>query len=164
LPHPLPQIIFQKPERSHDYLFIPFSLRREDPQTYVQLLGKQNEYMDSHRNISVAGLSWDLMQNPIQNIQEYESFQDILLKQPVVNRVDCTRRTNDIGKWNISTDKVHYQDLIKWIDAKMACFRSKVSTSGLFTDFPEPCRLGRHRQILHQKPAMPSYAKTLCNR
>jgi hypothetical protein len=25
-------------------------------------------------------------------------------------------QTNDIGKWNISTDKDHYEDLIKWID------------------------------------------------
>jgi hypothetical protein len=158
------ELFFKNQKEGHDYLFVPFSLRREDPQTYVQLLGKQNEYMDNHRNISVAGLSWDLMQNPIQNIQEYESFQDILLKQPGVYRVDCTRRTNDIGKWNISTDKTHYQDLIKWIDAEMARFFSEVPTSGLFTDFPEPCRLGRHRQILHKNPAMSSYAKTLRKR
>ena len=69
-----------------------------------------------------------------------------------------------IGKWNISTNKDHYQDLIKWIDTELDRFFRNVSTSGLFTGFPEPCRLGRHRQTLHKKTAMSSYAKTLRNR
>jgi hypothetical protein len=82
----------------HDYLFGPFSLRSEDPQTYIQLLGKQKEYMENHRNISIAGLSWDHMQNPVQIDQEYKSFQDLLLKQPGVYCVDCTCRTKIFGE------------------------------------------------------------------
>jgi hypothetical protein len=130
----------------HDHLFVPFSLRSEDPQTYLQLLGKQNEYMENHRNISIAGLSWNKMQNPVQIDQVHKSFPDLLLKQPGVHRVDCTRRTNDIGKWNISTNKTNYQDLVPWIDDKITSFFSNVQTSGTFSDFPQPCRLGRHRQ------------------
>jgi hypothetical protein len=153
---PFVELFFKNRKEDYHYLFVPFSLCREDPQTYVQLLGKQNEYMDNHRNISVAGLSWDLMQNPIQLDLDYESFQDSLLKQPGVFRVDCARRTN--------TNKTHYQDLIKWINAKMIRFFHGVPTTGLFIDFPEPCRLGRHRQTLQKKPGMSSYAKTLCKR
>jgi hypothetical protein len=102
------ELFFKNRRADLDYLFVPFSLRREDPQTYVQLLGKQNKYMDSHLNISIADLTWDLMQNPIQLNLEYESFQDSLHKHPGVSRADCTRRTNRIGKWNISTNKDYY--------------------------------------------------------
>jgi hypothetical protein len=159
------ELFFKTRNEDYDYLFVPFSLCCEDPQTYVQLLGKQNEYMENHRNISVAGLSWDLMQNPIQLDLDYESFQDSLLKQSGVYRVDCTRQTNNIGKWNIFTNKTHYQDLIKWIgDAELICFFHDLSTTGLFLDFSEPCRLGHHRQSLHKKPTMSSYAKNLRQR
>jgi hypothetical protein len=58
-------IFFKNRNKDYDYLFVPFSLRGKDPQTYVQLLGNQNKYMENHRNISGTGLSWDLMQNPI---------------------------------------------------------------------------------------------------
>jgi hypothetical protein len=163
--HLLSRIVFFKNRnKDYDYLFVPFSLCREDPQIYVQLLGKQNECMENHRNLSVAGLSWDLMQNPIQLDLDYKLFQNSPLKQHGVFRVDCTRRTSDIGKWNISTNKTHYQDLIKWIDAKLIPFFHDNSTTGLFLDFPEPCRLGRHHQTLHKKPAISSYAKTLRQR
>jgi hypothetical protein len=46
----------------------------------------------------------------------------------------------------------------------MIRFFHGVPTTGLFIDFPEPCRLGRHRQTLQKKPGMSSYAKTLCKR
>jgi hypothetical protein len=120
--------------------------------------------MENHRNISEASLSWDLMQNPIQLDLDYESFQDSLLKQSGVYRVDCTCQTNDIGKWNISTNKTHYQDLIKWIDDELIRFFHDTPTIGLFLNLPEPCCLGRHRQTLHRKPAMSSYAKNLRQR
>jgi hypothetical protein len=86
----------------------------------VQLLGnKQNEYMDNHRNISVVGLSW---WDPMRDKQVCKSLQGLLLKQPSFYRVDCAHPTNDIGKWNISTNENHYQDLLKWIDPKIINF------------------------------------------
>jgi hypothetical protein len=90
----------------------------------------------------------------------YESFQDLLLKQPGVYRVNCTRRTNDI-----STNKNNYQDLIQWIDEKITSFFATFQTSGVFNDFPKPCRLGRHRQTrTNEKAPTSSYAQTLRKR
>jgi hypothetical protein len=39
-----------------------------------------------------------------------------------VYRVDSTKRTPDLGKWNISTDKDHYSALTTWIDSNIADF------------------------------------------
>jgi hypothetical protein len=76
---------------------------------YAQLLGKQNDYMQNHRNISLAGITDKMMTKALT--KQDDSFREMLQEQPGVYRVDRTQRILDLGKWNISTDSKHYQAL-----------------------------------------------------
>jgi hypothetical protein len=50
------------------------------------------------------------------------SFEDLLKSKEGVYRIDSTKCTPDLGKWNISTDKDHYSALTTWIDSNIADF------------------------------------------
>jgi hypothetical protein len=68
-----------------------------------------------------------------------------------VYRVDPTKRTLDLGKWNISCDAKHYLDIISWIDNNLlALFRSVPSDTRAqytFADFQQPARLSRNFRV-----------------
>ena len=153
------EVAFGLPSNQNDYVFVPYSLRSDNSAVYAQLLGKQNDYMQNHRNISLAGITDGMMTKPPAGDQ---AFKDKLQDQPGVYRVDPTRRLLDLGKWNISTDSQHYQALQAWIDTEMPKYYANAKPSGKFTDFPVPTRLGKHRAEAQSIPS--AYSAQLCQK
>jgi hypothetical protein len=98
-------------ESQNNDLFVPYSLCSDNAAVYAQLLGKQNEYMQNHRNILLAGINNNLMMQAPRTQEENKSFKEMIQDQPGVYRVDPIGRILDLGKWNISTDSKHYQAL-----------------------------------------------------
>jgi hypothetical protein len=89
--------------------FIPFSLKRElSGDAYCSILQQQNDYFENQRNISIVGIDNLRMTQPARYQDEFFHFEHLLRSKPGVYRVDSTKRTPDLGKWNISTDKEHY--------------------------------------------------------
>jgi hypothetical protein len=128
--------------------FVPYSLTRDtSPQVYIEIIAKQNLFLEEHRNISIAGISSDAMHATIEHAGEVTSLYHIMLDNPKIRRIDLTTRTFDLGKWNISTHKDNFLALQIWIDStvipdlyELVPDAQKVQQ---FTDFPHPRRLGR---------------------
>ena len=156
------EVAFGLKVNQSDYLFVPYSLRSENAEIYAQLLGKQNDYMHNHRNISLAGLTTTLMAQALSRLGDQESFREMLQDQPGVYRVDPTRRLLDLGKWNISTDSQHYQDLKDWIDKEMPKFYKDTDTAGRFADFPVPTRLGHTARTSKPTTSTSVYSAQIC--
>jgi hypothetical protein len=49
-------------------------------------------------------------------------FNHLLRTKPGVYRVDSTKRTPELGRWNISTDKKNYLAITTWIDSNISAF------------------------------------------
>jgi hypothetical protein len=125
--------------------FIPYSLKYDSPDISRSVVRTQNEYIDTHRNIPLAGVTIDQMQESITwNGIEQTPFE-ILTSLAGVTRIDTTGRTHDLGKFNISTTASSYAENISWIDAKLAAiFELTMTTDKLEeSDFPHPVRMGR---------------------
>ena len=43
------------------HVFVPFSLRREQPEVYGQYLALQNVFLKDHRNISICGIGPEVL-------------------------------------------------------------------------------------------------------
>ena len=90
--------------------YIPISLKYNNPTLFGKILSYQNEYLDNHRNVAIAGLSVDAMDHR----ETYDDYSDetslwtFLRQLPGVLRLDSCKRTADIGKWNLSTTKDEY--------------------------------------------------------
>jgi hypothetical protein len=56
------------------------------------------------------------------------SFEDLLKSKEDVYHVDSTKRTPNLGKWNISPDKNHYSNLTTWIDSIIADLFEQVNS------------------------------------
>jgi hypothetical protein len=140
------------------HVFVPFSLRREQPEVYGQYLALQNVFLKDHRNISLCGIGPEVMDyesNPItqDSIATSDSIWRQLAELPGVYRVDPTKRTSDLGKWNISCETHSYLDIIAWIDNHLIPLFNSVPLDTRaqysFTDFPEPARLSRNFRVGH---------------
>jgi hypothetical protein len=138
------------------HIFVPFSLSRDQPEVYGQYLALQNVFLKDHRNISLCGIGPDVMDhedNPTtqDSIAASDSIWHQLAALPGVYRVDPTKRTMDLGKWNISCDTSSYLDIISWLDTNLIPLFKKVPSDTRvqysFTDFPEPARLSRNFRV-----------------
>ena len=116
-------------------------------QVYIDILAKQNLFLEEHRNISIAGISSDAMHATIEHAGEVTSLYHLLLDNTKIRRVDLTTRTFDLGKWNISTHKDNFLALQVWMDSTVIPILYElvpdVSKTKQFSDFPHPRRLGR---------------------
>jgi hypothetical protein len=141
---------------SHGHVFVPFSLRRKQPQVYGQYLALQNVFLKEHRNISLCGIGPEVMDyeaNPTSS--DNYTYSDSIWRQlsglPGVHRVDPTKRTLDLGKWNVSCDASSYLKIIAWLDTNLLPLFRKVPedirAQYSFTDFQEPARLSRNFRV-----------------
>jgi hypothetical protein len=141
---------------AHGHVFVPFSLRREQPEVYGKYLALQNVFLKDHRNISICGIGPEALDYedspPTQDSTTVsESIWQKMAVLPGVYRVDPTKRTVDLGKWNISCDSKYYLDIIAWIDTNLLPLFHKVPddirSQYSFTDFPTPARLSRNFRV-----------------
>jgi hypothetical protein len=147
-----------------EMLFIPFSLKRElSADAYCSILQQQNDYLENHRNISIVGIGSLRMNKPVLYQDETFHFEHLLRSKPGVYRVDSTKRTPDLGKWNISTDKEHYAELIHWVDTNMEAFFALIPSHDEepMEEFPTPRRLSRLPATSKSISSSSSYAKKL---
>jgi hypothetical protein len=106
-----------------EMLFIPFSLKRElSGDAYCSILQQQNDYLENHRNISIVGIGNLRMIQPARYQDDFFHFKHLLLSKPGVYRAGSTKRTPDLGKWNISTNKEHDAELTHWVGTNMEAF------------------------------------------
>jgi hypothetical protein len=133
----------------HGHVFVPFGLRRDQPEVYGKYLALQNTFLKDHRNISLCGIGPEVM-----DFEEEESSDSLwrqLAAQPGVYRVDPTKRTVDLGKWNVSCDTSCYLAIIAWIDTNLQALFHKVPfdtrSEYSFEDFPAPARLNRNFRV-----------------
>jgi hypothetical protein len=138
------------------HVFVPFSLRREQPEVYGQYLALQNVFLKDHRNISLCGIGPEVLDyEPNPSTQDSLAASDSLWRQiaslPGVYRIDPTKRTMDLGKWNISCDTKFYLDIIAWIDSNLVSLFNIVPLDTRaqysFTDFQQPARLSRNFRV-----------------
>jgi hypothetical protein len=149
---------------SNDMLFIPFALKRElSGDEYSSIIQQQSIYLDNHRNISIVGIGNRRMLTAVTYDNDETSFEDLLKSKEGVYRVDSTKRTPDLGKWNISTDKKHYSNLATWIDSILADFFALVESDDTepMDEFPEPKRLSRTPTNRNKSNATSTYAKKI---
>jgi hypothetical protein len=144
-------------------LFIPYSLKHEiSGDEYCTLIQQQNSYLENHRNITIVGIGNQRMHEPVRYENNLLDFDQLLRSKPGVYRVDSTKRTPDLGKWNISTDKQNYPALTTWIDNNLTAFFSQVPAQAteLMDEFPDPLRLSLTSKTTSTS-ASSSYAKKL---
>jgi hypothetical protein len=149
---------------SNDMLFIPFALKRElSDDEYSSIIQQQNVYLENHRNISIAGIGNRRMLTAAPYDNDELSFEDLLKSKEGVYRVDSTKRTPDLGKWNISTDKEHYSALTNWIDSNITDFFELVKPDNTepMDEFPEPKRLSKAPSNRNKSNVSSTYAKKI---
>jgi hypothetical protein len=142
----------------HGHVFVPFSLRRKQPEVYGQYLALQNVFLKDHRNISLCGIGPEVLDYEAHpTTEDSYTYSDSIWRQlsglPGVYRVDPTKRTSDLGKWNLSCDAKNYLDITAWIDTNLLpLFRkvpSDIRAQYTFKDFNEPARLNRNFRADH---------------
>jgi hypothetical protein len=76
-------------------------------------------------------------------IDLYSSIKNL----PGVFRCDPTRRTQDLGKWNISCDGEHHPDIARWIDDHLGSIWQTIPLDlPVIDSFPSPERLSEGRR------------------
>jgi hypothetical protein len=74
--------------------------RFEIPDVYADILGAQNKYLESHRNIAIAGLCKEEMD--VENVIDisgthYPTMRDVPQAVPGTEQVYATKRITDLG-------------------------------------------------------------------
>ena len=132
--------------------FVPLSLKRTNPSLWGNMLNRQNTFLSNHRNISIIGVSTNVMDysDPTSDDNRLTSslWQDIW-EHEGIDAVFGHIRTPDLGKWNISTSEQNYPEVCAWLDAhlpaKFAIIPTNVAQKVTFEDFAQPERLSRNR-------------------
>jgi hypothetical protein len=142
---------------STNMAFIPLALKHSDPTLLGKYLCLQNAFLENHRNISVVGISSYAMDHEQPFADDHEdpiSLWNYIHSIPGVLRIDSSRRTPDLGKWNISTTKDQYIDVTQWLDANLEATYHKLHPNAKenceFPEFPIPLRLSRNT-VSHQR-------------
>jgi hypothetical protein len=132
--------------------FVPLSVKRSNPSLWGNMLNRQNTFLSNHRNISIIGVSTNVMDysDPTSDdIRLSSSLWQELWEHAAIDGVYGHIRTPDLGKWNISTSATHYPEVCSWLDAhlpaKFALIPTNVAQKVTFEDFAQPERLSRNR-------------------
>jgi hypothetical protein len=96
-------------------------LRFEMPAIYANILGAQNKYLESHRNIAIAGLCKEAIY--VENVVDvtgnhFPTMHMAIQAVSGIKQVYATKHITDLGKWNISTT------VDQWENAKLGSTRN----------------------------------------
>jgi hypothetical protein len=104
------------------------------PDIYVNILGAQNKYLESHWNITIAGLCKEAMD--VENVVDvsgnhYPTMRDAIQAIPGIEQVDATKRITYLEKWNISTSVDQWENAKNWINQNLIppCTAQSTTTS-----------------------------------
>jgi hypothetical protein len=94
--------------------FVPYGLRKEDPETFDKLARSQAKWMDDHRNISITNVTARVFSAPVPGIQDGStSLRTCLRDKHGVLGVHYHVLEEYV---NISVDKSGYEEMNCWID------------------------------------------------
>jgi hypothetical protein len=100
---------------------IPPDFKFTHPTIYGQILNKQNVYLAKHRNIAIVAMPTYMMYhtNTDQNGKTWKTIKAAILAVDGVKHVHTCKRTQDLGKWNITTDADSWDKVKNWIDGHL---------------------------------------------
>jgi hypothetical protein len=165
---------FAASENSFSPFYVPFALKTHHPDVYGSYLAKQNNFLETHRNIAIAGVSVAAMDhgdedNPDDNFPS--SLWQLIKNLDGVYRADTCRRTPDLGKWNISCHSDFHPTIAAWIDDNVVDHCTRIPGDlPTFQAFPAPTRLSASRNSrsvasgLTDASPVSHYLKTLAAR
>jgi hypothetical protein len=100
------------------------------PEVYGKYLALQNIFLKEHCNISLCGIGPEVMSfedaSNADDQQAPASIWNQLEDKPGVYRVNPTKDTADLRKWNISCNTASYLAIIEWIDTNLQSLFHKV--------------------------------------
>jgi hypothetical protein len=104
-----------------------------------------HEYLETHRNIPLTGITNNQMSEMILWDDVYRTPYDIISKQPGITRLDTTARMHDLGKYNLLSTADTYVANTQWIDNTLAATFERTTPSTKLKDgpFPAPVRMGK---------------------
>jgi uncharacterized coiled-coil protein SlyX len=134
---------FRTPDSPTSPLFIPMELKYANPKKFGEYVAKQNHFLNHHRNVAIVGVVPEAMDFKAPGeIDLYSSLKNL----PGVYRCDPTRRTPDLGKWNISCHETNHPDICRWIDDHLVALWQTIPIDlPPMTTFPQPERLSKGR-------------------
>jgi hypothetical protein len=105
-----------------------------------------NDYLATHRNISVAGLSADAMDaQPVitSTGDHFPTMRDVIPSLDGVSQVYGTKRIADLGKWNILTTPADWPAVKNWLDENLDPMYTSINARKRkeyphYTNFPKP--------------------------
>jgi hypothetical protein len=145
---------FTAPLTSSAPLFIPMELKYKNPKQFGAYIAKQNEFLNNHRNIAIVGVVPAAMDyKDTGELDLYSCIKNL----PGVYRCDPTRRTPDLGKWNISCHSEHHQAICHWVDEHLVAVWQTIPLDLPEIDsFPTTERLSKGRRALRSSLSVAS--------
>jgi hypothetical protein len=128
---------------------VPRDFKYNQPDIYAKLLSTQNDYLEKHRNIGLVAISTDAMlYQKVTDLhgQEWQSMYAAISQGPGIAQINASKRTYDLGKWNISTTHDEWESVKSWLDTHLLPLYNSIpatvrQTYASFGDFTEPQRL-----------------------
>jgi hypothetical protein len=165
---------FAASENSYFPFYVPFALQHLHPEVYGSYLAKQSAFLETHRNISIAGVSVAAMDHGDQDNPDTlfpKSLWQLIKQLDGIYRVDSCRRTPDLGKLNISCHSDFHPNIAAWLDNTIVEHSDSIPVSlPTFQVFPSPTRLSASRSSrtissgLTDASHVSHYLKTLTDR
>jgi hypothetical protein len=130
------------------------TFQQPHPAIYGNILNKQNEYLENHRNIAIIAVPLDAMEHCIINLsgKTWKTLKDDILAVDGVTHVHACKRTTDLGKWNVSTNVQAWDHVKVWLDDNLNSLFRRITvntrnTYPNFSDFEAPTRLHARRKV-----------------
>ena len=134
---------YATPKSTTSPMFIPIGLKKSDPTRFGYYLAQHNQFMKTHRNIAIVGVSSELMDFKIDGTSLWKQIR----MQPGVYRCDPCDGTSTIGKWNISSSYDHNLDIKTWLYETLSKWSQAAPKDfPTFTTFPTPEVLSKDRR------------------
>jgi hypothetical protein len=162
---------FAASENSLSPCYVPFALKAHHPDVYGSYLAKQNNFLETHRNIAIAGVSVNAMDHGDNDNPDDAFPRSLLQLNKKLDGVDSYRRTPDLGKWNISCHSDFHPSIAAWLDDNLVEHCNNIPVElPTFAAFPAPTRLSASRTSrsvssgLTDASPVSHYLKTLADR
>jgi hypothetical protein len=127
-------------------MYIPMELRRNNADHFLQLVQRQQDYLDNYQIVSVAGLTKEIMGSSMtittpSGETKMMTVQSAFQLDPSVSRIDPGSYLLRLGKWNMSSTKRTAEDAKKWVDTVIAAMPSELRHNSEYASFPTAARM-----------------------
>jgi hypothetical protein len=135
---------------------VPRDFKFNHHNIYGQILNKQNAYLSKHHNIAIVAIPAHAMHHAItdQDGKTWKTIKDAILAVDGVTHVHACKRTQELGKRNISTNVESWDKVKNWINGHLnkLYHHIPVATRNRYQEYPDfdkPERLHANRTVKH---------------